>query len=133
MAIDIIISCCVAVYAVINIVFKQEIRKVREVALSRSITPCPTAARLYEFLAAGTNRRVAARYFYEAHAVHVLFWIALILATLVLSISAIVTVNANVSAGAYDVPEWMMRGIYFAVVMSLSSSLACAVIAGKAD
>jgi len=133
MTVELIISCSLAVLAVVYIIFQKDVRNVREIALSRKVAPCQDAKVLRDLLVPGKNRTIAARYFYEAQAVRVFFWMALLFASLVLLGSVVSAFIVPMKDGAYVVPEWATRGLHFAVVMSLISSLASGVLAGKGE
>ncbi len=133
MTVELIISCSVAVLAVVYIIFKRDVRNVREIALSRKVAPCEQATVLRDLLEPGKNRTIAARYFYEAPAVRAFFWMALLSASLVLLGSGVSAFIVPMEDGAYVVPEWATRGLHFAVVISLISSLAAGVLAGKGE
>ena len=129
MVFEVLLSCAFAAFAVSSILLKSEVRNCRQIALRRKIEPCPSAKQLSDFLDLGTNEKVSARYFYEVPIIRLLFRIALILTVSVLLISAIGILTLPTIDMTAEVPKWATRGIYFSVVVSLVSSLACGVIA----
>ncbi len=129
MAIEIIIACCAALYATGNLLWRKEVKDAVQIAGHRPITVSSEFSKLKDFLDAGSNRKITRRYFYEVPIIKIFYVISVFFSILVLIASAIITGTAGISEQGYQVPPFVARAMYFAVVLSIASSFGCNILA----